>query len=138
MLNLDYKAGIISLRSRVQWSSYQQSNAATHGFVVAQDLNLDFRKIRISTRYALFDTDDYDNRQYVYEKDVLYSVSFPAYYGRGTRTYLILQFKFGKHTDLWLRYAITKYTNQTSIGTGWDEIVGNKISELKFQIRYRL
>jgi hypothetical protein len=137
MLNLDYKADIISLRSRVQWSNYQQSNAATHGFVVAQDLNLDLRKIRISTRYALFDTDDYDNRQYVYEKDVLYSVSFPAYYGRGIRTYLILQFKFGKHSDLWLRYAVTKYTNQTIIGSGWDEIKGNKISELKFQIRYR-
>jgi hypothetical protein len=137
MINLDYKSGIISLRSRVQWSRYQQSNAATHGFVVVQDLNIDLRKIKFSTRYALFDTEDYDNRQYVYEKDVLYAVSFPAYNGRGIRTYLITQFKCGKRIDLWLRYSHTKYLDQDKIGSGLDEIKGNKISELKIQIRYR-
>jgi hypothetical protein len=137
MLNLDCKSGIISIRSRVQWSSYRQSNGATKGFVIAQDLNLDFRKIKISARYALFDTDDYDNRQYVYEKDVLYSVSFPSYYGRGSRSFLILQFKLGKQTDVWWRYAVTNYTNKTTISSGWDEIRGSRISELKFQIRRR-
>ncbi len=137
MLNLDYKVERISLRSRVQWSSYRQSNGPTTGFAVAQDLNLDFRKIKISSRYCLFDTEDYDNRQYVYEKDVLYSVSFPAYSGKGSRIYLILQFKTGKHTDLWLRYSVTNYRNQTTIGSGWDEINDNKIRELKIQIRYR-
>ena len=137
MFNLDYKSGVISMRSRVQWSSYRQSNGATQGFVVAQDLNFDFRKVKISTRYALFDTDDYDNRQYVYEKDVLYSVSFPSYYGRGTRMYLILQFKLGRQTDIWLRYAVTNYTDRTTISSGWEEIKGNKISELKFQLRYK-
>ena len=28
---------------------------------------------------ALFDTDDFDNRQYIYEKDVLWAFSIPAY-----------------------------------------------------------
>ncbi len=138
MLNMDYKSGCVSMRSRVQWSRYQQSNGATQGFVVAQDLNFDFRKIKISTRYALFDTDDYDNRQYVYEKDVLYSVSFPSYYGRGSRTYFIVQLKLGKKTDFWFRYALTSYTDRTVISSGWDEVQGSKISELKFQIRRML
>ncbi len=136
MLHLDYKLGILSLRSRVQWSSYRQSNALTKGFTIVQDLLLNFRKIKISSRYAIFDTQDYDNRQYVYEKDVLYAVSFPAYNGRGIRTYLIAQFKLFRRVDLWLRYSLTRYANQDVISSGLEEIKGNKISELKIQVRY--
>ena len=137
MLNLEYKAGAISLRSRVQGSRYRQSNGPTSGFVLSQDFGWDFRKVKISTRYCLFDTEDYENRQYLYEKDVLYSVTFPAYDGKGTRTYLILQLKPGKHTDVWLRYSVTGYTNRQTISSGWEEIKGNKIRELKVQLRYR-
>jgi len=137
MYNLDCNAGIITLRNRVQWSRYRQSNAPTRGFTLAQDLTVDLRKVKISTRYCLFDTDDYDNRQYVYEKDVLYTVSFPAYNGKGIRTYLVFQFKTSKRTDLWIRYAATKYLDQTSIGSGWDEIKGDKLHEWKLQLRYR-
>ncbi|HSZ26339.1 MAG TPA: hypothetical protein VK766_11485 [Cytophagaceae bacterium] len=138
LLNMDYNMDNVSLRSRVQWSSYRQTTNTTHGFIVTQDLNFDFHRFRINTRYALFDTDDYDNRQYSYEKDVLYSVAFPAYYGKGSRTYLIFQFKLGKKTDLWFRYATTQYYNKKTIGSGSDEISGSRVSELKFQVLVRL
>lgn len=136
MIHLDYRVDKITLRSRVQWSSYRQSNSPTKGFAVAQDILFDFRRIKVSARYCLFDTDDYDNRQYVYEKDVLYAISFPALNGRGSRAYLILQLKSGKQTDLWLRYSMTHYPGQSAIGSGWDEIEGDTLREIKFQIRY--
>ena len=95
------------------------------------------RRLRLSARYALFDTDDYDTRQYVFEQDVLYAFSVPALYGRGTRAYLLAQIQATRHLTLWLRYADTHYRHQNTIGSGLDEIQGNARNEVKAQMRYR-
>lgn len=136
-LNVDFRAEqIVTTRSRIQWSSYQQEGGnLTQGFAIAQDLVLDFRWVKISSRFALFDTDDYENRQFMFEKDVLYAFTIPAYYGRGFRNYYMVQFNIGRKTDLWLRYAFTELRNQNTFGSGLDLIEGNRRSELKVQLR---
>jgi hypothetical protein len=137
-LNCNYKAEeIVSLRARVQFSSYEHEAAPTQGYVVVQDVNLDFGKVRFSTRFALFDTDDYDNRQYVYEKDVLYYFFIPAYYGRGFRNFYMVQFKAGKKIDIWAKWAYTKYRNQESIGSGLERIDGDLRNDIRIQMRLK-
>ena len=128
---------VLNLRSRVQFSSFEQSAPRTTGYLIAQDVNLQFDRVRISTRYALFDTDDYDNRQYVFEKDVLYAFSIPAFSGRGTRLYVLTQFRPTRHLDLWFRYALTHFRDQQTIGSGLEQIEGPRRSEVKAQVRYR-
>ncbi|MFL5730423.1 MAG: ComEA family DNA-binding protein [Cytophagaceae bacterium] len=138
MVNLDYKTSEkFILRSRVQASSYRQSNAATYGYYIMEEASFELSRFKISGRYAIFDTDDYDNRQYAYERDVLYAFSIPALSGRGTRFYLLGQVKISKDTDLWLRYSRTKYADRQVISSGLEQIMGSVKSELKFEIRYR-
>lgn len=138
IFNIDYPATkYILLKSRVQGSSYQQSNAPTFGYAVIQDITVELGKLKVSTRVALFDTDDYDNRQYVYEKDVLYAFSIPAYYQRGIRNYALLQYQVNRKTDLWLRYAKTSLRNQDTIGSGLEEINAPHKTEVKMQVRYK-
>ncbi|MCS6968807.1 MAG: helix-hairpin-helix domain-containing protein [Cytophagales bacterium] len=136
-LNVDLKVEkIITTRSRIQWSSYQQQGGSkTQGFAIIQDWTIDLSWFKYSGRFALFDTDDYENRQFVFEKDVLYAFSIPSYYGLGMRSYHMLQFNIGRKTDLWIRYALTELKNQNSIGSGLDQIIGNRRSEVKVQIR---
>lgn len=137
-LNCDYKAEeIVSLRAKVQFSSYEHEAAPTQGYVIVQDVNLDFGKVRFSTRFALFDTDDYDNRQYVYEKDVLYYFFIPAYYGRGFRNFYMVQFKAGKKIDIWAKWAYTKYRNQENIGSGLEQINGDLRNDIRIQMRVK-
>ncbi|TAD96878.1 MAG: hypothetical protein EAZ97_13280 [Bacteroidetes bacterium] len=125
------------LRSRVQFSSYQQQNQAkTSGYAIIQDVSTEFKNFKVSARFALFDTDDYENRQYSFEKDVLYAFTIPAYYGRGIRNYILFQWKMHKKLDFWLRYAITSYQNQEKISSGTEKIDGNQRSDLRFQIKY--
>ncbi len=100
-----------------------------------QDVQVTAGKLKVSTRFALFDTEDYDNRQYAYEKDVLYAFSLPAYNGRGTRQYLLLQYPLGPHLDLWLRYARTQLRDGDTIGSGLEEIHAPHKSEVKAQVR---
>lgn len=138
VFNIDYPAAkYISLKSRVQGSSYKQSNNPTFGYAIIQDVEVNLGKIKINTRFALFDTDDYDNRQYAYEKDVLYAFSIPAYSDRGTRNYILVQYQLNKKIDCWMRYARTQLRNEKTMGSGLEEINQPHKSEVKLQVRYK-
>lgn len=133
--NLDIKLNQqIGLKSRFQYSTYDFQERTT-GMTLVQDLNLTFNKWKFSARYAIFDTEDYENRQYVYEKDVIYAFSIPAYAGQGNRSYLLIQYKLGRKLTFWLKYGVYNFRNINSIGSGLSEIQGKKKSELKFQLR---
>lgn len=89
----------------------------------------------LSFRYSLFDTDSYDTRMYAYENDVPYSFSVPAFYGKGSRFYLLLNTKVYKSLSLMLRFSQTWYSDRDVISSGLDEIDGNKKSDVKAVIR---
>jgi hypothetical protein len=138
-LNAEYTpAQTLSLRSRIQWGSFgYKSQSPSRGFALVQDASLDFRRLKVSGRVALFGTDDYDSRQYVYERDVLYAFSFPAYFNRGIRHYVLVEYSLSRHLDLWVRWARTDLTNQETVGSGLDEIGLPHKSEVKVQARWR-
>ena len=139
LLNLDYRPGkSVSMRSRVQWSTFGFESNLTEGFAVIQDVNYEFGKLRLSTRFALFEADDFENRQFAYERDVLYAFSIPAYSGVGIRNYLLIQYKLGRKITCWLRLARTKRTDVNTTGSGSDRIDSNHKTDLKFQLRYKI
>jgi len=136
--NLDYKANeIFSLKSRFQYSQRKQGNLHSEGVALMQDIVCHIQRFRIAARVAIFDTDDFDTRQYAYEKDVLYAFSIPAYYGEGIRNYLLIKWKASRKLDFWARYAVTRWYDRDTIGSGLEEIEGNRRSEIKLQLRCR-
>ena len=131
----------LGLRTRLQASYLRADDNLPwrRGTVLSQDVSVQLaRRTRLAARYAIFDTDDYDTRQYIFEQDVLYAISLPALYGQGTRAYALLQTTLNQHFTLWLRYAETRYRHQDTIGSGLEEIKGNARSEVTAQVRYRL
>lgn len=130
----------VKLKSRVELINTQLDESPMEvGYLVYQDIVFQSLKspLSFSFRYGIFDTDSYDARIYAYENDVLYSFSIPAYYNRGTRTYLTLRYKVFKGIDVWLRYGATFYDNVASISSGLEEIQGTTKSEIKAQIRFK-
>jgi hypothetical protein len=138
-LNISYKVSPqITLRNRLELSDYHQTDLPNEkGYMIYQDIiyNPMASRVSISFRYAVYDTDTYNARIYAYENDVLYSYSIPSYYYKGSRSYITVQYTVAKGVDLWLRYAISVYDNQKTIGSYLDEIQGNSKSEVKAQLR---
>ncbi|MCC3158837.1 helix-hairpin-helix domain-containing protein [Hymenobacter sp. 15J16-1T3B] len=130
----------LSLRTRVQGVRYRENNGPVQsGYVLAQDVTVQpWQRLRLTARYALFDTDGYDTRQYVYEQDVLYAFSIPVLYGRGTRYYALAEVKLNRRLTLWLRFANTRYRHQQTVGSGLDQIQGAERSDVKAQLRVAL
>lgn len=138
-INVDYQISPrLSFKTRAQFSTYSLADQHSNGMVLLQDVTWSSGKFSLSGRYALFDTDDYDNRLYIYEKDVWLAFSFPAYYGVGVRNYLVLQYSISKKVDIWLRWAHVRFTDRDIIGSGSEAIEGNIRNDVKFQTRIRL
>lgn len=127
----------VTVRTRVEmvWFARQQSDAQT-GYLAFADCIVKpmMKKYSGSIRLQYFETEGYDSRIYAYENDVLYSFSIPVIYDRGFRYYVNFNHGITRNTTLWLRWAQTVYNDKASIGSGLDEIGGNKKTEIKLQL----
>nr|ADI17789.1 hypothetical protein [uncultured Sphingobacteriales bacterium HF0130_33B19] len=128
-----------SFANRFEMSSINFNNQKEKGYILYQDIKYKplFSKISFSSRYILFNTPTYDTRIYAYESDILYGYSIPAYYGKGSKVYLVTKYNIIRNLDFWIKIAQTIFSDRDVIKSGWDEIQGNKITELKLQLRYK-
>lgn len=131
----------VKLKNRIELVDYKLDNNKTQkGFMVYQDIT--FNKLgkpfSFTLRYAMFQTDSYDARIYAYENDMPGAYSIPAYYYRGSRFYILLDYNITRRIEIWLRYSQTVYDNKKIISEGSiSEIQGNTKSEVKAQIRLK-
>lgn len=87
-------------------------------------------------RLQYVETGGYHSRIYAFENDVLYSYSVPVFSDKGLRYYINLHYGPGKRISAWLRWAQTIFREKKYVGSGLDEVLGNKKSELRLQLCY--
>ncbi|MEA3504777.1 MAG: helix-hairpin-helix domain-containing protein [Bacteroidota bacterium] len=128
----------LKLQSRIEKSILTKNNTSK-GILAYQDIiyKKEESPVAIYLRYAIFDTDDFFSRVYAYENDLLYRFSIPAFYYKGTRFYTMLKYEPNTKLDLWIKYAVTTYSNKTTISQGNSEISSNHKSSLFMQIKYK-
>jgi hypothetical protein len=129
----------IAIKSRIEWSHFEDEDGWQSGYMMYQDLSYKPFNFPFSftTRYALFDTDSYDTRIYAFENDVLNAFSVPPYYNRGSRFYINLNYRGIRNVLIQARFARTSFDNLESIGSGNTEILDNKRTDVKLQVRWR-
>ena len=129
----------VEIRTRAEYGRVTGAGSPLQGFMIYQDLIYKAvgKPVSFSTRFALFDTDAYAVRFYAYENGMLYDVSVAPYYGRGSRFYFNARFRISRLITAELRYSQTFWNDRKTVGTGVAEIVGQKKSELKAQIKLR-
>jgi hypothetical protein len=132
---------VLTLKSRVEWVSIsRESREKERGLLITQDVAYKPKSMpfRFTLRYALFNTDSYDTRIYSYENNALYVFSVPAYYFEGSRCYVLARYSFTRSIDLWIKYGFFLYNNRNVIGSGAEEIQGDRKSDLTIQLRISL
>ena len=128
-----------ALRSRIDMLWYDKNGKnSEEGFLMFTEgiFKSDF-SLTASLRLQYFETGSYDSRIYAYENDVLFSYSIPAFFDKGLRYYCNINYDVNKKLAIWVRWAQTVYRNKNVIGSGLDEINGNKKSEVKLQALYK-
>ena len=137
---ISYKINpVVTFRSRVEMSWFDKNGGgAQNGFLVYTDILYKpmMKKYSGSMRLQYFETDGYDSRLYAYENDVLYSFSIPVFYDKGYRYYVNINYDVNKKMTFWFRWAQTIFKDKTTIGSGLDQIAGNRRTEAKLQMLY--
>jgi hypothetical protein len=127
----------LRLQTKVQYNGFGIENTSkSNGYAVIQDIETKIKRCQIKGRLAYFNTDSYDSRIYAYENDVLYAVSFPAYFGKGWRYYLIGKMPISRNLEAWIRIAQTNVNDRVTMGSGTNEIEGRRKTDLKVQLKY--
>lgn len=134
----------LTIRTRAEHTWYQEGEKhnlekKAQGFMIYQDLTWKLGwRWDLTARYAIFDAPDYTTRIYAYENDVLGFFNIPAYYGVGSRYYLMLNYKPNKTFEFWARFAVSKFQWDEVEGSGLSEVQGDHRSEIKFQMKIDL
>lgn len=139
MISLEYHVTkSLFLRSRVLMSHVDFESNTTRGFMILQDVKFGHHRWRITTRVALFDTENYENRLYAFENNVLWTFSIPALSGQGMRYYLVGQYAISPKLTAYCRFARTSFTDRETISSGLQMINGPQQTETTFLLRYKL
>ena len=129
--------GSIRMKSRVQYNEQDSPPTTMEGWAFVQDISVSIGRFQLTGRHALFDTDHYDNRHYIYESDAWSAYSLPVYSGVGVRNYALIEFNVTKQLTLWVRYARTLISKGGEIGSGGETIEGKTKNDVKFQARLK-
>ena len=103
-----------------QKSTITNQQSIPYGVSIAQDIAYDFSTpytlhptpLSIRLRLQFFDAQNWTNRIYLYEHDVLYAFSIPAVYGLGGRAYLCLRWQIIPQLALYFRASETVYARK--------------------------
>lgn len=140
-LNADWKINeLFDAKARAEFSRYEKEETNENGLLLFADLAVHpGSKLKIHTRFSWFDTPGYNSRIYAYENDVLHYFYIPAFYSEGLRYYINLSYALNSHFKIYMKLSQTHYLDdEFTIGTGTSHIEGNKKTDFKIHIRYRL
>ena len=131
----------ITLRQRIDMMWYDLKGATeSRGFLAFFDVFYKpmLKPVSANMRLQYFETDDFNSRIYTYENDVLYSFTIPAFFNKGYRYYFNINYDLSKKLSIWGRWAQLIYKNQSTVGSGLDEIPANHRTEVRVQILWKL
>ena len=112
--------------------------SASFGYMLSEHATFHpLRWIQASASIGYFHTNDYSSRLYVYERGLLYSFSFPAFYGKGLRYSLFARADFNRHLMLIMKCGSTKYFDRDHISSGLQQINASSMTDLELQIRWK-
>ncbi len=128
-----------------QWSVKTQADYAlnhyltrSQGYMVSQQASIHFPQwLQATALVGYFHTDDYASRLYTYERGLLYSFSFPAYYGKGVRYALFVRGDISKDLMLIGKVGVTNYLDCDHISSGLQQINRSSKTDIELQLRWK-
>lgn len=137
-LSVAYNTTIWNSKTQFDFS-YTKYKKNSLGWMISQNFGYSLKNLlNVNASFGYFHTDDYDSRIYSYERSMLYSFSFPAFYGKGMRCSLFANYNFLKKMTITAKIGATKYFDRDKIGSGYQQIFHSYATDLEMQIKIKL
>ncbi|MFN1835313.1 ComEA family DNA-binding protein [Balneola sp. MJW-20] len=133
--------GKLRMRTRLEWvrSRPAGEDHIYKGILLFQDIRWHVLGwLRADTRFTVFGSPDYSSRLYQFENDLLYVMTNTMLNDQGKRFYLLLKADAGENLELWFKYGVTVYDGLRVLGSGPEQIRGNRRSSVGLQLRVKV
>ncbi len=141
---LNYRAGVLTLRTTVDYNHFRQQDGEGYRFNRRQGWQCTqlagytlLQSLSLFLQGTYFHTDDYDSRVYAYEPGLLYTFYTPSFSGRGFRYSARVRWEWRNRIMLLAKIGQTLYQDRNEIGSGNDLITDNKKTDLQLQVRVK-
>ncbi len=124
----------ITWKCRLQWSQTVRENERDQGFLLSSGVSYRRGGIKLSGFFTVFDTDDFENRQYIYLNSVPYMYRISALQGAGSNLNFLLNWQVKAKINLSYCYTQNLYDSVYETGSGLEKITGNKRSDMALQL----
>ena len=111
--------------------------ANSQGWMVSEQVQYQHSRWQMNFQAGYFDTDGYDSRIYVYERQMQHDFLFPMFYGNGLRLALFARADITANLRLSAKLGYTNYFDRRTIGTGLQEIAQSHVTDLDMQLRWK-
>jgi hypothetical protein len=130
----------IYIHSKVDYNinKNESGEISPKGIGVSQLIRYKFRKVDVYVSQNVFNTDDFSQRIFNYEYDLIQSLSIPSYYGQGQRSYFMIHLEPLKQIVIRFKVGYTKYFDRAIIGSGNDQTDKNYRYDYGFQLRLKI
>lgn len=136
---LSYQSGYFSCHSDICISHFDcELHSPQSGLMLSQQIayHKSQSPIYLIGRFSLFDVSGYDAAIYALEGDLRYEYASSTFNHQGMRLYLMARYTFNKQISLSAKYALTAYSDQESIGSGYNALDSNHRQNIKLQLHW--
>ena len=143
-ITLDYRlSSETKLRTRVEYIRLRfvpdPADRKERGLLIYQDATVRAsERLTVNVRLGIFQTDSFDSGVGEYERDLPGVLTLPVLYGRGIRWYLLASYSFHESLHLSVKYAELIRDDVKTIGSGLDELQGNRDNRISLQLEVML
>lgn len=119
-------------------AKYYNQNWFSHIYVLDGFYSLWNAKISLNSRFSFLHTNSEKNIDplYVFENDVIFGHGVRPYSYPGYKYYLNLKYRLNKHHSFWINWSQSDHPEKSSLGSGLDEISGNRKQSFKLVWRW--
>ncbi|MDR1683041.1 MAG: helix-hairpin-helix domain-containing protein [Candidatus Symbiothrix sp.] len=129
---------VLKFKSQADFNIYSAEAKTSRGWSLNQSISyLPIKKLQFDVALGYFQTDDWDTRISVYEKNILYAFSFPTYYGQGLRYALLCKWQINKQLAFYFKCGSSHSFDREIVGSAWEAIEGNAKTDVFGLLKYR-
>ena len=132
--------GLLTMRTTVDFNLFGfESNGWSNGYHLTQSVSykLPWFPLNLQVQASYFNTDDYDSRVYINERQMLYAFYTPAFQGEGFRWMAYVRYDLNRHWMAMIKMGQTIYRDRKTIGSGSDLIASNRKADVQMLLRVK-
>ncbi len=126
-----------NFKTQLDMAYAAQNNEGSFGWMLSETAAYRKSFLNISANINYFKTKNYASRLYTYERGMLYSFSFPSFFGHGIRLGAFANADINAHIAIAAKIGLTKYFDRQTISSALQEIDKSYMTDLDIQARFR-